>query len=205
MPRSLRVVVVLLAALLTAAAGCGIKVPTYDYSQEPDPRRGEYVLGVADDLTIHVWENDELSTDVTIRPDGTITLPLVGELRAAGETPSSLRDMIKARLADYIKSAGSTDTVTVALRQTNSYRFTVSGEVTRAGIFTSEFYVTVAEAVALAGGFTRYAKRNEMVLLRIDPGTGKARSIPLAYDLLASGKRPDMNLVLIAGDSIYVP
>ena len=100
---------------------------------------------------------------------------------------------------------GTAETVTVALRQANSYRFTVSGEVTRSGIFHSEFYVTVAEAIALAGGFSRFAKRNEMVLLRVDPASNTTRSIPLAYDLLASGQRPDMNLVLIAGDSLYVP
>jgi polysaccharide export outer membrane protein len=203
-PRRLSLFVAALA-LLALAAGCGgVTAPIYDYAQEPDPRGTEYVLGVGDDLEINVWENGALNTDATIRPDGTITMPLVGDLKAAGETPSSLRKKIAARLADYIKLQGE-GTITVALRQTNSYRFTVSGEVSKSGVFNSAFYVTVAEAIALAGGFTRFAKRNEMVLLRTDAASKTTRSIPLAYDLLASGKRPDMNLVLLAGDSLYVP
>ena len=75
----------------------------------------------------------------------------------------------------------------------------------RPGVISEDYYVDVVQAVALAGGFTRFAKRNEMKLMRRDPKTGKIRNIPLAYDLLASGDRPDMNLVLLAGDSLYVP
>ncbi|MCA9678865.1 MAG: polysaccharide biosynthesis/export family protein [Kofleriaceae bacterium] len=190
-------------ALAVALAACGPKPPVYDYSQEPDPRNAEYVLGIGDDLSINVWQNDGLNTRATIRPDGTITMPLVGDLKAAGETPSSLKQMIKDRLADFVKLQGSE--ITVAVSSANSYRFTVSGEVVRPGVFPSNYYVTVAEAIALAGGFTRFARRNEMVLMRRDPKTGEVRRIPLAYDLLASGQRPEMNLVLLAGDSLYVP
>ena len=67
------------------------------------------------------------------------------------------------------------------------------------------YFVTVSEAIALAGGFTRFAKRNEMVLQRRDAKTGVVRTIPLAYDALVGNKRPDMNIVLLAGDSLYVP
>jgi polysaccharide export outer membrane protein len=80
----------------------------------------------------------------------------------------------------------------------------VSGEVVRPGVFNSAYYVTVSEAIALAGGFTRFAKRNAMSLRRRDPSTGAVKQIPLAYDLLATS-RPDMDLVLLAGDSLYVP
>ena len=189
-------VVVLLAA-------CPVKAPVYDYAKEPDPRKSEYVLGVGDALSINVWENGGLSTDATIRPDGTITMPLVGDLRAAGETPSSLRDQIKKRVADFVKLQGSE--ITVAVREANSYRFTLAGEVSRAGVYNPAYYVPVVEAIALAGGFSRFAKRNEITLMRRDPKTGKIRAIPLAYDLLASGERPDMNLVLVAGDALFVP
>ena len=188
---------------LVLVAGCGVKAPNYDYSKEPDPRNQEYVLGIGDVIEINVWENNGLNTSATIRPDGTITMPLIGDLKANGETPSSLKNMIKTKLADFVKVEGSE--ITVAVRAANSYRFTVSGEVLRPGVYSSAYYVTVSEAVALAGGFTRFAKRNSMALIRRDAKTGKTRSIPLAYDLLASGKRPDMDLVLIAGDSLYVP
>jgi polysaccharide export outer membrane protein len=193
----------LVSLLVTGCAACGVKAPNYDYASEPDPRKGEYVLGVGDDLTITVWQNDALSTDATIRPDGTITMPLIGDMHASGETPSNLKQIILERAKDYVKI--KPDEVTVAVRGANSYRFTVSGEITRPGIITSEYYVTVAEAVALAGGFTRFAKRNEMVLMRRPPKSGDVRHIPLAYDLLATGEHPEMNLVLIAGDSLYVP
>jgi polysaccharide export outer membrane protein len=186
---------------LGGLGGCGPKVPNYDYASEPDPRKLEYVLGVGDGLNINVWEQPNFSTTATIRPDGTITMPLIGDLKAAGETPSALREAIKARLADFLKNSE----VTIAVTSSVSYRFTISGEVSHAGVFNSAYYVTVADAIALAGGFTRFARRNEMVLMRRDPRSGEIRHIPLYYDLLANGKRPDMNLVLLSGDSLYVP
>jgi len=195
-----RAIAIVLAVVLAA---CGVAVPKYDYSKEPDPRNSEYVLGVGYELTINVWENPGLTTEGTIRPDGTITMPLIGDLKAAGETPSSLKEMVKTRLADFVKVERTE--ITVAVRAANSYRFTVSGEVIRPGVYQQTYYVTVAEALAVAGGFTRFAKRNSMVLMRRDPKTGAVRHIPLAYDMLAGGKRPDMNLVIMAGDSLYVP
>jgi polysaccharide export outer membrane protein len=193
----------LLVIGVLSLVACGVKAPVYDYAQEPDPRNTEYVLGIGDVIEINVWENNNLNTTATIRPDGTITMPLIGDLKAVGETPSSLKATIKTRLADFVKLEGSE--ITVAVSGANSYRFTVSGEVARPGIFTSGYYVTVSEAIALAGGFTRFAKRNSIKLQRRDAKTGEVRHIPLAYDLLASGKRPDMDLVLIAGDSLFVP
>ena len=185
-------------------AGCPPQVPVYDYAKEPDPSKAEYVLGIGDHLAINVWENPNLTTDAVIRPDGTITMPLIGDLKAAGETPSSLKNMIKARLSDFIKlNAGSE--ITVAVKSANSYRITVSGEVNHPGVITADHYVSVAEAIAQAGGFTRFAKRNDMMLQRRDPQTGRTRQIPLVYDLLVDGSHPEMNLVMIAGDSLYVP
>lgn len=189
---------------VASVLGCGKPAaPDYPYNREPDPRRAEFVLGVGDRIYINVWENSGLTTDASVRPDGTITMPLIGDLHAAGETPSSLKTAIQKRLVDYVKLEGTE--ITVSVREINSYRFTISGEVVRPGIFTSQQYVTISEAVALAGGFTRFAHRNKMVLMRRDPKTGKARNIPLVYDLLATGDRPDMNLFLLAGDSLFIP
>ena len=194
----------LLTALLITATGCPPKMPVYEYSKEPDPTKTEYVLGIGDHLSINVWENPNLSSDAVIRPDGTITMPLIGDLKAAGETPSSLKAMIKARLTDFVKlNAGSE--ITVAVRQAASYRITVSGEVNHPGVFNADHYLTVSEAIAQAGGFTRFANRNGMTLQRRDPKTGRVRAIPLAYDFLVDGSHPEMNLTMIAGDSLYVP
>lgn len=194
----------LCAVVCTAAvAACGgYKAPVYDYKREPDPTKMEFVLGVGDVVGINVWENAGLSTTATIRPDGTITMPLVGDLQALGKTPTALKNEIKQRITEFVKTSGLE--LTVAVSEWHSYRFTVSGEVASPGLYSQEQYVTVSEAIALAGGFSRFAKRNEMKLMRRG-ADGKIRTIPLAYDLLATGERPDMNIYMMSGDSLYVP
>jgi polysaccharide biosynthesis/export protein len=194
----------LVASALVLAAGCSSTLPNYDYTKEPDPRSREVVLGVGDSISVNVWENKDFNTDATIRPDGTITMPLIGDIKAVGETPSSLKVKIKSRLGEFIR-LGTSAEITVAVKAYRSYRFTIQGEVTHAGIFTAEQYVTVADAMALAGGPSKFAKRNEITLLRRDPKTGDVRRIPLDYDLIASGKRQDMNIYVMTGDTIWVP
>lgn len=191
--------------LLALVAGCGSNLPNYNYAEELDPRNREVVLGVGDVVAINVWGegNRDLNTEATIRPDGTITMPLVGDLKAGGETPTSLKATINAKLANFVKVQGSE--ITVALKAWRSYRFTVQGEVARTGVFTTDQYVTVADAIALAGGPTRFAKRDGVVLTRFDPKTKQTKHIPFDYDALASGKRPDMNIFVLPGDTIYIP
>jgi polysaccharide export outer membrane protein len=194
----------MMASALVLAAGCGSTLPKYDYSKEPDPRSRELVLGVGDSISINVWENKDFNTDATIRPDGTITMPLIGDIKAVGETPSSLKAKIKSRLGDYVR-LGTSAEITVAVKSWRSYRFTIQGEVTHAGVFSADQYLTVADAMALAGGPSKFAKRNEITLLRRDPKTGDVRRVPLDYDLIASGKRQDMNIYVMTGDTIWVP
>lgn len=195
--------VIAMSALSAPVVGCGPKVPDYDYSKEPNPRRAEFVIGVSDELLVTVWKKPELTTTTTVRPDGTITLPLIGDVLASGKTPSQLKQEIQKRVAEYIK-LDTSSTITVAVTGVNSYRFTVSGEVGQPGIHTSKVYVTVAEAIALAGGFTRFASRDEIVLMRRNQA-GVVRRIPISYNLIASGEYPEMNLVVLPGDSIFVP
>jgi polysaccharide export outer membrane protein len=189
-------------AIVVLAAGCPPKLPNYDYSKEP--RASEIVLGVGDVVAINVWENANLNTEATIRPDGTITMPLVGDVKAVGETPTTLKTNIKTKLQTFLRLQGGNE-ITIAVKSYKSYRFTIQGEVSHTGVINSEQYVTVADAIALAGGLTRFAKRSEIVLTRRDPQSGKLRQIPLDYDLLVSGKRPDMNIYVLAGDTIWVP
>jgi len=196
----------LLLVLLIVVAACGPKSYDYPYGKEPDPRNKELILGVGDVVSINVWGegNAGLNTEATIRPDGTITMPLVGDIKAAGHTPSELKETIKGQLQNFVKLAAGNE-VTVAVRNWRSYRFTLDGEVSKAGVFTSDHYVTVDDAIAMAGGLTRFAKRSDIILFRSDPKTGELRQIPLDYDLLASGKRVDMNIYVLPGDRIYVP
>ena len=190
---------------LVALSACAGGAANYPYQSEPDPRKNEVALGVGDVVAVNVWgeANEGFNTEATIRPDGTITMPLVGDIKAVGETTTSLKTTIKGKLASFVKLEGTE--VTVALKEWRSYRFTIQGEVVRTGIYTTDQFVTVADAIALAGGPTRFAKRSDIVLMRNDPKTHEARRIPLDYDDLASGKRMDMNIYVLPGDSIYVP
>jgi polysaccharide export outer membrane protein len=191
---------VLLACLV--AVGCGGSLPDYDYSKEPDPRKREYTIGVSDELSITVWKNPELTTATTVRPDGTITMPLIGDLEAAGRTPTSLKKDITERLGQYIKDTDAV--VSIAVVAVNSLRFTVSGEVARPGVFNTRNYVTVGEAIALAGGFTRFAEKSSITVVRPD-GKGGFRRIPIVWSAIASGRHPEMNIYLLADDTVYVP
>src|SRR3954462_11677011 len=150
---------VLLAALLALSA-CGPE--PFDYSREPDPRKKEFVLGANDALKITVWKNPELSGDARVRPDGTITMPLIGDVQAAGRTPSQLKDEISRKLSAYVKD--DTAAVSIAVTEVNSYRFTVSGNVEHAGVFNAKYYVTAGEAVALAGGLNKFASPHRLVI-----------------------------------------
>jgi polysaccharide export outer membrane protein len=186
--------------LCVTVLGCG--GPAYDYTQEPDPRKTEFVIGASDGVRITVWKNPELSTEATVRPDGTITIPLLGDVQAVGKTPSQLRDVITRKLSAFIKD--ETATVTVALTNIASYRFTVAGNFEHPGIFNQRYYVQVAEAIAMAGGINRFANPHKLVIIRQDP-QHKVRRIPVDYERVSSGEHPEENLCLLAGDTLYAP
>lgn len=185
---------------LALASGC-TPVPTYAYRSEPDPRVMDYVLGASDMVKINVWKNGELSTEAVVRPDGTITMPLIGDIRAAGRSTKELRDEIIKRLGTYLKAEETP--VTVALTAVNSYRFTISGNVEHGGAFSPKYYVTISDALAMAGGLNKFANGDKIVILR--NSGGKTRRIPIVYSLLQGGSRPDMDLVLLSGDTVMVP
>jgi polysaccharide export outer membrane protein len=155
------------------------------------------VIGVSDVVRVTVWKDPNLSADAAVRPDGTITLPLVGEVLAIGRTASALQREVAQRLSGFVKDA----VVTVAVAEVNSYRFTVAGNVEHPGMFTSRYYVSLSEAVALAGGPNRYASTGHMVIVR---SAGGAR-IPIDYDAILSGERPEQDIVILAGDAVRVP
>lgn len=207
----MRAVILSVLAMLVLG-GCPYQLPKYDYGKEPDPRNKELVLGVGDSIAINVWENKDLSTDATIRADGSITIPLVGDVKAAGQTPTALKQAILLRVQRYVKIVGGGsgsgaggEQVTVGVKAWKSYRFTIQGEVVKQGVFSSDQFVTVSDAIAMAGGLTRFAKRAELKLFRTDPTTLKVRTIPLDYDALANGSRLDMNIFVLAGDTLYCP
>lgn len=185
-----------------ALASCSTPRPRYPYRDEPDPRGLEYVIGISDEVAISVWKNRELDARLAVRPDGSVTLPLIGDVRAAGLTPSELRHAVASRLAAFVVDREAT--VTVAVLAVNSYFVTVAGSVATPGRIASKTYLTVAEAIALAGGPTRFADAGDTILLRRTPNGGLKR-IPIDYERIIAGKDLDQNLVLFRGDRIYVP
>jgi polysaccharide export outer membrane protein len=189
-------------ALVTALAGCRHQGPRFNYAGEPDPRKQEYILGPSDVLHITVWHNPDLSGDTIVRPDGTITLPLVGDLRAAGRTPGQLRAEITQRLGTFIKDEAAI--VTVAVAAINSYRFIVGGNVEHPGTYNANHFVTVSEAMTLAGGPNKFSTPEETVIIRMQGDKGPRR-IPIDYPSILNGTRPDADLPLLAGDTVYVP
>ena len=183
-------------------SGCG---PTllYDYAKEKDPRAQTYLIDQADHLRINVWRMPELSAEVIVRPDGAVTMPLLGDVQAAGLTTAALQERVAQLLPRYIKD-GSAD-VTVTVLEPNGYRYAVIGNVERGGVFISRYHVTVAEAIALAGGLNRYAAPRRMLILRSDGGGGKKfHRIPIDFTRARSGEHPEENLTLAPGDFVIV-
>jgi polysaccharide export outer membrane protein len=171
----------------------------YAEAARSDPRKRPYEIGVADVVRVTVWKDPNLSTDASVRPDGTITVPLAGEFHAAGRTAAQLQNEVSTRLTGYVKDA----VVTVSVVEVNSYRFTVAGNVEHPGMFTSRYYVTVSEALALAGGPNRYASTSDVVLVR--SVNGRPQRVAINYDKIMSGDRPDEDVVVLPGDAIQVP
>jgi polysaccharide export outer membrane protein len=189
-----------LAALLTGG-GCGPSIyERFDYAREPDPRRREYVIGPADVVHIGVYHLPDLSGQGTVRPDGVLTMPLVGDLQVAGKTPTQVRDEMKAKLAGFVKA----DTViNVTVTGFNSYRFVVTGNVMRSGAVQPKYFVTISEALAMAGGPSKFAG-DQVIIYRTDESR-KVHEIPVSYKALLSGKHPEQDICVLAGDSIVMP
>jgi polysaccharide export outer membrane protein len=191
----------LLAALLFAAllTACGASRPSFDFDAE---RRttSTYAVGPGDVLQVRAWKNDALSQRVTVRPDGFVTLPLIGDVLVEGRTVDSVAHDVAARAAKFYTEA---PVVAVEVAELHSYRVYVMGEVTRPGEFTPKGQVTVLQAIALAGGFTRFAAPDRIVIVRRD-AQGERR-IPFVYAQVVEEGDLRENLPLQSNDTLVVP
>jgi polysaccharide export outer membrane protein len=173
-------------------AGCAHKpAMKVDNSDQP------YRIGREDVLDVAVWRDADLSRTLPVRPDGYISMPMTGDVLAAGKTPTELAEEIKTRLQPYVQEPR----VTVIVREVNSSRVFVTGEVTRPGAYPLRGRVSVIQAIALAGGFTDFANSDGITVLRSD---GQGGQIPVRYSDLLS---PDggQDVILRPGDTIVVP
>ncbi|HZN55891.1 MAG TPA: polysaccharide biosynthesis/export family protein [Candidatus Polarisedimenticolaceae bacterium] len=166
--------------------------------EHPAPVGEEYVLGVEDKLSISVWKEPDLLKTVTVRPDGKITFPLVGDVQAAGRTARQLTDDLAKALTRFIKEP----VVTVVVEEINNFKVFVLGEVTTQGALTLRRRTRLVEAIALAGGMSQYADKSNVLLMRFEDG--KEIRTRIDYRKVVSGERPESNVYLKPGDTIIV-
>jgi polysaccharide biosynthesis/export protein len=157
-----------------------------------------YVIGPSDVITVTVWKEQTLSGSLLVRPDGMISLPLIGDVSAAGMTPLQLADQITIRLRKFIQDPN----VSVVLTQINSKKVYLLGEVAKKGPVDMTPGMTLLEAIASAGGLTDYANTRRIYILREE--SGKQQKIPVQYKKALKGNG-ELNLVLKPGDTIVVP
>jgi polysaccharide export outer membrane protein len=198
-----KVYVAVIIAFLGSMAACS--QPSREIVEEAGSAKKEFLLGPEDVLDIVVWKNDDLSQKaVVVRPDGLISMPLIGEMMAGGLTANQLASQIALRLKEFKERPA----VTVSVKEVNSYYVYVLGEVGKPGKYQLKSHATVLQAVAVANGFTVYAAKNKMKVLRQMQGEdGKTREIriPARYDDLVSGSGEIGDFVLKTGDVIVVP
>jgi polysaccharide export outer membrane protein len=168
-------------------ADAGVEVPA------------EYVIGPEDVLGINFWRDADMTGDVTVRPDGRITLPLLGDISAAGLTPYALKEAIQKTAAKLLEDP----TVTVIVRQINSRKVFITGEVDTPGSYPLVGPRTVMQLIAVAGGLTEYADKKNISIMRVEGST--TRSFKLNYDDVSKGKKLEQNILLKPGDTVVVP
>jgi polysaccharide export outer membrane protein len=159
-----------------------------------------FVIGVDDILAINVWKEPDISRSVPVRSDGKISLPLVGELQARGQTPKKLEVEIAKRLQQYI----SDPEVTVIVQEIKSQKFNVLGMVMRPGSYPLTKPTTVLDAIALAGGFRDFAKQKDIYVLR-PVAQGSPKRLTFNYKDVVKGRNPAQNIELESNDTIVIP
>jgi polysaccharide biosynthesis/export protein len=160
----------------------------------------DYIIGPSDVLAINVWKDTELTRTVTVRPDGKISLPLVGELEVGGLTALSVQRLIVQRLADYI----SNPQVTVMVQEVKSQAYVIVGKVAKPGSYELGKPTTVLEAIAIAGGPQDFAKLSKINIIRPQP-SGPAKTLHFDYKKVIKGRNLEQNVELRNGDTVVVP
>lgn len=161
-----------------------------------------YQIGAGDSMTIFVWRNAELTTSVTVRPDGRISVPLIDDLYAEGKTPSELAREIETKLGDYVQDP----LVTVTIGEfvgTFPQQVRIVGEATEPRAIPYRANMTVLDVVIMAGGLTEFADGNNTTLVRVEDGAPKEYRVHLD-DLLDDGDI-SANLPMLPGDILIVP
>jgi len=160
---------------------------------------GNYVIGTDDLLGIVYWRDKEMTTDARVRPDGRISLPLINEVMAAGLTPEELQKKITEESTKFMEDAS----ITIVVREINSLRVFITGEVNKPGPYPITSATTVMQLISLAGGLREYANSKNIMIMRKEGD--KQTSVKFNYKEVANGKNLKQNIDLKPGDTVVVP
>ena len=188
-------IAVLLACFAVAASALAQDAAT---AATAKPHDDTFVIGNDDVLAINVWKEPDISRSIPVRSDGKISLPLLGEVQAAGRTPLQLEYVIATKLLNYITKPE----VTVMVEQINSKKFNILGQITKPGSYSLALAPTIVDAIAIAGGPKEFAKQKSIYILRQNPGGGETRIVFNYKDFL---KGKIQNVKLEPHDTVVVP
>jgi polysaccharide export outer membrane protein len=199
---------ILLAGAVALLGGCASgadgQLPAAQFVPVEEGPGANYVIGPLDQLQIFVWRNPELSTNVAVRPDGRITVPLIEDLAATGKTPTQLADDIEKQLSAYIQNP----IVSVIVSNFNgplAQQVRVVGEATKPAAIPYRANMTLLDAMIAVGGLTEYAAGNRARLIRYDKASGKQREYHVKLESLLEDGKTSANVRLEPGDVIIIP
>lgn len=174
--------------------------PVFGQTQQTATRSvASYIIGVGDTLAISVWKNEELSVTVPVLPDGRISVPLVGDLVVAGKTPMEVRGELLLAFKEYVTAPA----VSVVVGEIRSRRVFILGEVVNSGVYDIFQPTKLLQALAMAGGLTEYAKKDQVIVLR--DREGQDQRLDVSIKGIQTGRKPADNILLEPGDTIIVP
>jgi polysaccharide export outer membrane protein len=160
----------------------------------------EYVIGAEDVLSIVVWKEPDFTRTVPVRPDGMITIPLAGDIKAAGLTVRQLQENLNKQLTAFVANPE----VSVSVQEFRSKKFNIVGQVSKPGAYPLTGRMTILDAIALAGGFRDFAKSKKIYVLRTS-ADGKQLKLPFNYNEVIKGNQMNTNVELESGDTLVVP
>lgn len=198
--------IALIFGLAARAQSPAANLKTADNSRSNDSKAAapaaspsKYLVGESDVLHINVWKEPEITQTVVVRTDGNISLPLIDEVKVAGMTPLQIQGTIAERLRAFLNNPQ----VTVTVTEIHSKRAFITGEVARPGGYSLNTETSVLQLIAQAGGLTPFAKRDSIIILRLE--NGKQQRLPFKYSEVVQGKSAEQNFALHPGDTVVVP
>ncbi|MGB5160097.1 MAG: polysaccharide biosynthesis/export family protein [Thermoanaerobaculia bacterium] len=184
--------------LLTSSVSLGAQ-ETQGTAEVSTSQSSNYVIGVSDVLTLSVWREDQLQVTVPVRPDGRIVVPLLGEIEVVGRTPMEVQADLTKGYEEFVTAPA----VSLVVTEINSRKVYVLGEVKEPGVFDILRPIKLLQVLAMAGGFTDFAKKDEVVVIR--EGTQGDLRFEFSVKAITTGRSPEDNILLFPGDTIYVP